>query len=168
MCLLKIIRMLLSSSARRMHVMLSYPPIASAFEMGYGGEGSHTGAEEEAEHKMASSALLLFSCLFLPLAGAVSASLLPSSFPLEKKLFRSFQLLKKAEWTELCIASWRWLFNLRWVWHYSLLWPPLIRHHLLLLSSRSTHISAPNASPSCCLLDAVRDYLLEKADGYLV
>lgn len=85
--------------------------------MGYGRLGPYTEAEEEAEHKMASSALFLFSCLFLPLAGAVLASLLPSSFPLgkkkKKKLLRSFQLLKKAEWTELCIPSWRWLFNLR-------------------------------------------------------
>lgn len=46
--------------------------------------------------------------------------------------------------------------------------PPLIHQHLLLLSPRSADISALNASWSCCLLDAVRDYVLRKADGYFV
>lgn len=67
-----------------------------------------------------------------------------------------------------CITSWRWLFNLRWVLHYSLLRAPLIHQHLLLLSPCSADISALNASWPCCLLDAVRDYLLRKADGYVV
>lgn len=40
--------------------------------------------------------------------------------------------------------------------------PPLIRQHLLLLSACTADISAPNASWSRCLLDAVRDYLLGK------
>lgn len=46
--------------------------------------------------------------------------------------------------------------------------PPLIHQHLLLLSPCSTYISALHAPRSCCLLDVVRDYLLGKADGYLV
>lgn len=46
--------------------------------------------------------------------------------------------------------------------------PPLIHQHLLLLSPYRAYISALNASWFCCLLEAIRDCLFGKADGYLV
>lgn len=165
---LKIIGVFLSSPVRRMHLPFLCQPNSMHTSDGGTVDGPlhGSGGGGRTQDDLLCALLLRFPPL-LSWAGAVSSPIIPNPFPLERLLLFS-QLPRKAEWTRLCITSWRWLFNLRWVPHYSSLRAPLIHHHVLLLSLCSTYISAPNASLSCCLLDAVGDYLLEKADGYLV